>query len=172
MHPITFAQMTTEKVALIDADTGKTLSYRQLNELANQAAHALRHVGLKRGDVVAVLLDNGFDIFEIALAAQRSGLYLTSISTKFTASDVGYIVEDSGARLLILSDRLSSIAAAALDHLPQVQGFATSSEVTSLKSWKALRDSRPTSAIPDESPGTDMLYSSGTTGRPKGVRPP
>ena len=172
MHPMTFAQTSPEKPALIDADTGKSLSYRQLNEQANQAAHALRRLGLKRGDVVAVLLENGFDIFEIAWAAQRSGLYITSISTKFTASDVGYIVLDSGARLLIASDALSSIAAAALDHLPQVRGFATGSEAGRFKGWKALRDSQPTSPIPDESPGTDMLYSSGTTGRPKGVRPP
>ena len=93
MHPTTFAQTSPEKPALLDADTGKSLSYRQLNERANQAAHALRHLGLKRGDVVAVLLENGFDIFDIAWAAQRSGLYLTSISTKFSASDVGYIVD-------------------------------------------------------------------------------
>jgi len=171
MHPITFAQTTPNKAALMDADTGKSLSHRQLNGLANQAARALRHLGLKRGDVLAVLLDNGFDIFEIAWAAQRSGLYLTAISTKFTASDVGYIVEDSGARLLIASDRLSPIGAAALEHLPQVRGFSISSEIGSLKSWKALREIQSTSAIPDESPGTDMLYSSGTTGRPKGVRP-
>jgi long-chain acyl-CoA synthetase len=172
MHPTTFAQLSPDKVALIDADTAKTLTYRQLNELANQGAHALRYLGLNRGDVVAVLLDNGFEIFEIAWAAQRAGLYLTSISTRLTTADVGYILEDSGARSVIASDRLSSIAAAARDHLPNVQGFATTTEVGRLKSWKALRESQPTSAIPDESPGTDMLYSSGTTGRPKGVRPP
>ena len=172
MHPITHAQTSPDKVALIDADTGKTVSYRQLDELANQGAHALRHLGLKRGEVVAVLLDNGFDIFDIAWAAQRSGLYLTSISTKFTASDVRYIVEDSGARVLIASDRLSSIAVAALDHLPRVRGFAATTEFAGLQGWKALRDSQPTAAIPDQSAGTDMLYSSGTTGRPKGVRPP
>ena len=171
MHPMIFAQTSPDKAALIDADTGKSLSYRELNDAANQGAHALRHLGLKRGDVIAVLLENGFDIFAIAWAAQRSGLYLTSISTKFSASDVGYIVEDSGARLLIASDRLSSIAVAALDHLPQVRGFATSAKIGRLENWAALRDTQPTSAIPGESPGTDMLYSSGTTGCPKGVRP-
>jgi long-chain acyl-CoA synthetase len=141
MHPITFARTSPEKSALIDADTDESLSYRQLNDLANQAAHAFRDLGLKRGDVVAVLLENGFDIFEIAWGAQRSGLYLTSISTKFTASDVGYIVEDSGARLLIASQRLSSIAEASLGELPRIQGFATSSAVGRLKSWKTLRAS-------------------------------
>jgi long-chain acyl-CoA synthetase len=172
MHPTTFAQLTPDKLALIDADSGNTLSYRRLNELANQGAHALRLLGLKRGDVVAVLLDNSFEIFEIAWAAQRAGLYLTSISTRLSTADVSYILEDSGARLMIASDRLSSMAAAARNHLPGMQGFAASAEVDGLKSWAALRDRQPTFEIADESPGTDMLYSSGTTGRPKGIRPP
>jgi long-chain acyl-CoA synthetase len=172
MHPTIFAQSSPDKAALIDADAGRHLTYRQLNDRANQGAHALRHVGLRRGDVVAVLLDNGFEIFEIAWAAQRSGLYLTSISTRLTPADVRYILEDSGARLLIASDRLSAIAAAALDRLPHVQGFGATSEIGNLGSWKVLRECQPMSVIADESPGTDMLYSSGTTGRPKGVRPP
>jgi long-chain acyl-CoA synthetase len=172
MHPTIFAQSSPDKAALIDADTGNRLTYRELDRRANQGAHALRRSGLRRGDVVAVLLENGFEIFEIAWAAQRSGLYLTSISTRLTAADVRYILEDSGARLLIASDRLSAIAAPALDRLPDVQGLATVSEIGSLRSWKTLRECQPTSIIDDESPGTDMLYSSGTTGRPKGVRPP
>jgi long-chain acyl-CoA synthetase len=171
MHPKTFAQSSPEKLALIDADTDRSLTYRRLDELANQSAHALRAQALERGDVVAVLLENSFDIFEIAWGAQRSGLYLTSISTKFTAADIAYIVQDAGARLLIASDRLSSIVEAALEHLPHVTGFITTSQVGRLKNWQALRDSQPSSPISDESPGTDMLYSSGTTGRPKGVRP-
>ena len=172
MHPTTFARMTPDKVALMHAETGKTLTYRQLDERANQGAHALRNLGLKRGDVVAALLDNSFEIFEIAWAAQRAGLYLTSISTRLSTADVAYIIADSGARLVIASDGLSSMAAAARDALPQVQGFATSSDAERLSNWKSLRRAQPTSPIVDESPGSDMLYSSGTTGRPKGVRPP
>ena len=171
MHPIKFAQTNPDKLALLDADTDQSLTYRDLNERANQSAHALRELGLKRGDVIAVLLENGFDIFEIAWGAQRSGLFLTSISTKLTSSDVGYIVQDAGARALIASDSLSSIAEAVLRDLPQVRGYLTSTSVGSLGSWKRIRDLQPTAAISDESPGTDMLYSSGTTGRPKGVRP-
>ena len=172
MHPTIFAKLTPDKAALTDADTGESISYGQLDQLANQGAHALRFLGLKRGDVVAVLLDNGFEIFEIAWAAQRAGLYLTSISTRLSSADVAYILEDSGARLIIASDRLSAMAAAARSHLPEVQGFAASSRLDGLESWQSLRQSQPISAIADESPGTDMLYSSGTTGRPKGVRPP
>jgi long-chain acyl-CoA synthetase len=172
MHPTNFAKMTPDKLALMHAETGETLSYRQLDDLANQGAHALRYLGLKRGDVVAALLDNSFETFEIAWAAQRAGLYLTSISTRLSTADVAYIIEDSGARLVIASDGLSSMAAAARDALPRVQGFATSSDAERLSNWKSLRQTQPTSPIADESPGTDMLYSSGTTGRPKGVRPP
>jgi long-chain acyl-CoA synthetase len=172
MHPISLARTSPDKLACIDADSGKALSYAQLNGRANQCANAFRHLGLKRGQVVAVLLDNGFDLFEIAWATQRSGLYLTSISTKLTAGDIGYILDDSGARSLIVSDRLTSIAAAALDNRQHVRGFAVSSDIGKLESWYALRDLQPALPIADESPGSDMLYSSGTTGRPKGVRPP
>jgi long-chain acyl-CoA synthetase len=195
MHPKVFAQSNPDKLALIDADTGRQLSYRELDLLANQGAHALRHLGLKRGDVVALLLDNSVEIFEIAWAAQRAGLFLTSISTRLATADVAYILEDSGARMIIASDRLASVAAAALDQVPHgevashaqgissaqgvsraqgvshIKGFSASSRAGSLESWKDLRDIQPATAIADESPGTDMLYSSGTTGRPKGVRP-
>jgi long-chain acyl-CoA synthetase len=171
MHPITFAHTNPDKLALLEADTDQSLTYRDLNERANQSAHALRELGLERGDVIAVLLENGLDIFEIAWGAQRAGLYLTSISTKFTPVDVGYIVRDAGARVLIASDTLSSIAEAALHGLPQVRGLTTPASGGALRDWRGLRDSQPTAAISDESPGTDMLYSSGTTGRPKGVRP-
>jgi long-chain acyl-CoA synthetase len=172
MHPKTHARLTPSKLACIDADSGDALSYQQLNERANQCAHAFRHLGLQRGDVVAVLLDNGFDIFEIAWAAQRTGLYLTSISTKLTAADVAYIVADSGARLVVASDRLASIAEAAIDPRDHIRGFAAISNTGKLESWAALRERQSPLPIADESPGSDMLYSSGTTGRPKGVRPP
>jgi long-chain acyl-CoA synthetase len=172
MHPSTFAQSSPHQAALIDADSGETLSYRRLNERANQAAHALRKLGLNRGDVIAVLLENSFEIFEIAWATQRAGLYLTSISTRLLKADIAHILGDSGARVLIASDRLASVAAAACVDLPQTQGFLTSSQLHGLKSWRGLREAEPTTPIADESPGADMLYSSGTTGRPKGVRPP
>jgi long-chain acyl-CoA synthetase len=176
MHPKIIAQSHPDKPALIDADTGHVQSYGELDRRANQGAHALRQLGLRRGEVVAVLLDNSVEIFEIAWAAQRAGLYLTSISTRLSVGDVAYILEDSGARLLIASDRLAPLAAAALAAVPlnelrDLKGFATASRTGGLESWQDLREAQPTTAISDESPGTDMLYSSGTTGRPKGVRP-
>src|ERR1700730_10839867 len=97
------ASLDQSKPACIDADSGESLSYRTLEARANQGARLLRGLGLKRGDVMAVLMQNCFEVFEIGWAAQRIGLYLTAISPKLSAADIRYIIEDSGAKVLIAS---------------------------------------------------------------------
>ncbi len=153
------------------AGTEEKLSYRELEESANRTAHCLKALGLKRGDVVAVMLLNEVAVFEIAWGAQRAGIYLTSISNKLTAQDVSYIVKDSGAKVLIVSVALAQLAADALSDLRDVKGFCTSTASHGLQDWGAEQCGYPSTRREDESAGTDMLYSSGTTGRPKGVRP-
>jgi len=165
MHPRPFALSDARRPALIIPATGERMSYGELEAAANRGAHLLRALGCVRGDVIALLMDNESPIFEAAWAAQRTGLYLTSISTKLSPADVGYILRDSGARLLIHSDRLSSLAAEALKDAPSVESLGA-------KSWREAIAPYPATPLPDESAGTDMLYSSGTTGRPKGVKPP
>jgi long-chain acyl-CoA synthetase len=172
VHVKTHALNSPEKPACVDADTGRVPSYGSLEERANQGARLLRSLGLGRGDVIATLLLNSFEVFEIAWAAQRIGLYLTSISTKLSTSDVGYIVGDSGAKLLIASDQLSEGAAAALRSNARVRGFLTDRAAAGFDSWRKSREAQSTQDLEDTTPGTDMLYSSGTTGRPKGVKPP
>ncbi|MCE7795404.1 acyl-CoA synthetase [Sphingobium sufflavum] len=178
MHPLHHAASHPTKAACIIAETGETLSYDALDRASNRGAHLLRALGLRRGDVVATMLDNESAIFEIAWAAQRSGVYLTSISTRLTAADTAYIVADSGARLLIVSDRLIPLAREALQSLSSapspspVIAYATSAAADGFASWRLGCGEQPDTPIADESPGTDMLYSSGTTGRPKGVKPP
>src|SRR5882724_7798133 len=171
MHPISHAHSDPDKPACIDAESGQGLSYRTLNERANQGAHLLRALGLRRGDVVATLLHNCLEVFEVAWAAQRIGLYLTSISTKLSPADIGYIVDDSGARLLIGSNHLAPLCAAALQTRSHVRCLLADSASKDFASWRAARECYPTDPVADASPGTDMLYSSGTTGRPKGVKP-
>jgi long-chain acyl-CoA synthetase len=161
----------SDKPACVGAKPGSILTYRALDELANQGAYLLRALGLTRGDVIAVLLDNGFDIFEIAWAAQRIGLYLTTISTKQSAADISYIIEDSGAQIVIASSRLAPLTMAALQNKPHVRGFFTDFASGNILNWRTARAPFPTGMIAHPSPGTDMLYSSGTTGRPKGVKP-
>ncbi|EZP79247.1 Long-chain-fatty-acid--CoA ligase [Novosphingobium resinovorum] len=165
MHPRPFALSDAQRPALVIPATGETVSYGELEAAANRGAHLLRHLGAKRGDVVALLMDNESAIFDVAWAAQRTGLYLTSISTKLGAADIAYILRDSGARLLVHSDRLAPLAAEALRDAPGVESYDAGR-------WRSTAASWPETPVEDESAGTDMLYSSGTTGRPKGVKPP
>jgi len=172
MHIIAHAISSPDRPACIDADSGAALSFRSLDDRANQGARFLRSLGLQRGDVIATLLCNSFEFFEIAWAAQRIGLYLTGISTKLSATDIAYIIRDSGAKVLIASDELGGPAAAALQMTPGIKAFLTNSASKEFARWRAGCESQSSELVDDANPGTDMLYSSGTTGRPKGVKPP
>jgi long-chain acyl-CoA synthetase len=172
MHPSAHAVSTPSKPAIIMADSGEIVDYASLESRSNQSAHALRSLGLERGDVVATLFDNGPEVFIFGLAAQRAGLYLTSISNKLSAADVGYILRDCGATMLIADDAYLGFAEQAVREAAGVKLFTWSAAAGAAPSWTALADIQPGTPISDQSPGTDMLYSSGTTGRPKGVKFP
>jgi long-chain acyl-CoA synthetase len=172
VHPYRHALTDPGKAACIEPDSGRLLTYRMLNRRANQGARLLRALGLKRGDVIATVLPNSQEVFEIAWAAQRIGLYLTTISTKLSAADAGYILDDSGARILIAASSLATEAAAATIARPQLTRFLTDSSSDGFADWSEEANRYSVEPLPDESPGADMLYSSGTTGRPKGVKPP
>lgn len=172
MHPSVHAIETPSKAAVILAESGEILDYETLNANSNRISHALRSLGLRRGDVIATLFDNGFEVFEIGLAAQRSGLYLTSISNKLSPADVGYIVGDCGAKLLISSWAFYDLAEEALRFCDGVRHLGWSQQHGDAMSLKVMSTRFPAAAIDGESPGTDMLYSSGTTGKPKGVKFP
>jgi len=171
IHPRHHAQVTPNKLACICPETMQTLTYAELEALANQGAHLLRDLGLQRGDVVAVMLENELAAFGIAWAAERSGLYLTSVPTRLSVADAKYIVEDCGARLLIVSDKLASVGEQIKHNSPDLLVFRINEAGPGLASWRDAIATKPTTPISDESPGADMLYSSGTTGRPKGVKP-
>ena len=162
MHPSAHAARDPRKAAIIMASGGEELGYGTLDARSNQSAHRLRALGLHRGDVVATLFDNGPEVFILGFATQRSGLYSTSISNKLSLADTAYILRDCGASLLVASDRYVEIAREAAGGIP-VFGWSE---------WAALAAAEDTAPIADQSPGTDMLYSSGTTGRPKGVKFP
>ncbi len=178
-HPRAHAQTSPDKAACIfaDATAGQppVLTYAALERAANQGAQALRRLGLARGDVIAVMLHNTAEVFTIGWAAERSGLYLTSISTRLSPADAAYIVADSGAKLLVVADALAPLAAQ-VAQLLAAQGTAVTVLLTGaggngLPGWAPLAAAMPAAPVGDESPGADMLYSSGTTGRPKGVKP-
>src|SRR5438094_6651555 len=104
-HPSIHARATPDKIAYQMAGTGKAITYRELDELSNQGAHLFRSLGLKAGDHIALLMENRLEFMEICWAAQRSGLYYTAISRYLTADEIGYIVRDCGARIVITSPK-------------------------------------------------------------------
>ena len=171
MHPSHHAKTHPDRAAYIMAASGETVTYRQLDERSNQGAHFFRSLGLKAGDVIAIFMDNSPRYYEIAWAAQRSGLYYTCISSKLTAGEVEYIVGDCAAQMLITSAGVGSVIDDLPAHLPGVKLYMVGEARAPYASFEDARAAFPTTPIADETAGSDMLYSSGTTGRPKGVKP-
>ncbi len=170
MHPARHAETTPDKPAIIVAETGETITYAALNARSNQAAQFYRAEGLKAGDKIAFFLENTPDYFALVWGAQRSGLLFVCISSRLTAPEADYILADSGARLLVASAALGGVAAALT---ADVKRFGHGGNIQGFEPVEAALDRQPASPVADESGGAAMLYSSGTTGRPKGVlRPP
>jgi acyl-CoA synthetase (AMP-forming)/AMP-acid ligase II len=171
MFPGAFVSTTPDKPAVL-MDDGRALSYRELEDRSNQLAHVFRAAGLAVGDHVAFVLENRLELFVVAWAAQRTGLYYTACSTRLGVDELGYIVSDCGARALIAS--ASTVGVAALIAAPDVELRLVMDDVAvdGWDSFDAVVDAQPTTPVDDQAEGADMLYSSGTTGRPKGVKPP
>jgi len=167
-HPSIHAQTTPDKIAYRMAGSGDTITYRELDRRSNQGAHLFRALGLKKGDHIAFLMENTLAFMEICWAAQRSGLYYTAISRYLTAEEIAYIVKDCGAKVVITSPKCIEAVAPLLASGPAF--YVTGAARDGFNSWDDALAKQPTTPIADEAAGTDMLYSSGTTGRPKGVR--
>jgi len=170
MHPSHFAAVTPDKPAVIMARTGAVTTFRQMDEASNRAAHLLRSLGLKPGDAVAVCLSNTPDYFALAWAAQRSGLYFVALSSRLTLAEVDYIARDCGAKVLIAGADLPHTAALP-EGLSDLMLFSLGGIVPGYRIWEDEVAGQPSTRIGDEVAGGEMLYSSGTTGRPKGIRP-
>jgi acyl-CoA synthetase (AMP-forming)/AMP-acid ligase II len=173
MHPYIHAKKDPNKPALIMASSGKVTTYKELDERSNQIAHLFRQKGLKIGDGISIFMENNSRFLEICWAAQRSGLYFTPISSKLTAGEVKYIHDDCNSKFLISSKYLKNVANETYEltknteHHYMVDGTE--------KGWQSFEDAikdLPKTPVTDEEMGQDMLYSSGTTGKPKGIRVP
>jgi len=171
MHPCIHAAVTPDKPAVILAESGASLNYAELEVRSNQTAQLFRSLGLAAGEAVAVMLENHLRYLEIAWGAQRAGLYFVAVSCRLTPGEAAFIVADSGARVLISSAALAPVAVEVAAQVEGVACFMLDGAVPPFASWEAAAGAMPTTRIADERAGTDMLYSSGTTGRPKGIRP-
>ena len=169
MHPIIHAQGRPDRPAIIMAESGETVSYAEMDRRANRAAHLLRNRGLKAGDAFAVLMQNHARYFDLVWGSQRAGTMMVPISTRLTASEIAYMLEDSDSKLLIASTAYAEVLDGIRERCPDLPVLVLG-EGGEDSLVRAL-DEQPDTQIADPAPGMTMLYSSGTTGRPKGIRP-
>ncbi|GAA1396222.1 acyl-CoA synthetase [Pseudonocardia kongjuensis] len=174
MFPGTHAATTPDKPAVIMGGSGATLTFAELEEGSARLANYFRAAGLREGDVVALISDNTPRLYEVYWAAQRSGLYVTAVNHHLSAPETAYIVRDCGAKALIVSAGVAGLAAAVEDHVEVPVRLAFGGEIPGATGY-ADYDAElagVSAEPPAEQPrGADMLYSSGTTGRPKGIKP-
>ncbi|MCF2525938.1 acyl-CoA synthetase [Yinghuangia soli] len=173
MYPGTYARTTPDKPAVIMAGSGRSLTYRELDENSTRLARLLHEAGLRRGDGIALLSDNNVRYLEVYWAALRSGLYVTAVNHHLNPDEVAYIVEDCGARALIASAAVGPLAEAVVGTTPGVEvRLAYDGPVAGHTDYLGALKQVSGEPLDVEPAGADMLYSSGTTGRPKGVRSP
>ena len=173
MYPGAYAAEAPDTIAAVMTGTGETLSYGELDRRSAQLARVLRETGLRPGDAVALLTENSLRAFEVYWAAMRSGLYITAVNYHLKPDEVAYIVNDSGAAVLIVSAEQAATAEAITDQTSAVKlRLAFGGPVTGYASYEDTIAVASAEPFADQPHGATMLYSSGTTGRPKGVRPP
>jgi len=172
MYPGTYAAQAPDRIAAVMTGTGETLSYGDLERRSVQLAHVLYEAGLRAGDVVALLTENNLRAFEVYWAALRSGLYITAVNHHLKPDEVAYIVSDSGATALISSAEQAATAEAIVALTAGVKlRLAYGGPVKDHAGYEEAVAAASAVPFADQPAGATMLYSSGTTGRPKGVRP-
>ncbi len=171
MYPGHWAIETPDKVAFVMAASGSTVTYRELNDRSNQCANMLWSAGLRFGDHIAVLMDNNDRYLEICWAAQRMGLFYTAINWHFIAEEAAYIIDDCDAQALFVSGATAEVALELRDLMPRVAlRFSVDTDIDGYDRYETAIAAFATDPVPEEFEGTPMLYSSGTTGRPKGIK--
>ncbi len=172
MYPGTHAKSQPDKPAVIQASTGKVLTYRTLDERSNKLAHLLYDEGLRPGDHLALLLENHLTYVEVIWACLRSGLYITPINRHLSASEAAYIVDNCDARVLIASHALEQSAELGKLSPRCSLKLSIGGPVTGFTDYETAIASKPTQPLAEQPLGAMMLYSSGTTGKPKGILRP
>ncbi len=173
MYPGKWAKEFPDKPAVINSATGDTLTYRQLDERSNQVAQLMYDQGLRRGDHCAIFMENDIRYFEVVWAAFRSGLYLTTVNRYLTHEEAAYIVDNSESEVVFTSAKLSEIANELPGQCPRVKRWLMNDASNPpFEDYDTAIAGHPTTPLAEEPAGSLMLYSSGTTGRPKGILRP
>ena len=173
MHPRIHAESQPDKPALIMAATGETVTYGELERAPTAAPMRCASWASNNGDALAIACDNRLEFFDIYWAAQRAGLILVLLSARLKTDEIAYIVNDSGAKVVLISDAMASTAARCGCGARRDAGrdqVVSIGAVDGLPDWNALCAGQPATPIADEEIGGRMVYSSGTTGKPKGIK--
>jgi acyl-CoA synthetase (AMP-forming)/AMP-acid ligase II len=167
-----YAREAPDRPALIVASTGETVTFAEHEQRCNRAAHLLRDAGLRPGDHIAIFMENNLRMLEIGGAAERTGLYFTLVNAYLAPDEVAYIVNNSRSRLFFTSVAKRDVAEQAAQHCPAVERFFMAGLDSPAGPWEPYEDAVagwPADQVPDQRLGAAMLYSSGTTGQPKGI---
>ena len=164
------ARATPDKPAFIMGASGEVVTFAELDAKANQIAQLLRASGIQTGQHIAMMLKNCREFIEVVFGCSRAGVVFTPISTHLKKEETAYIINNCNARLFIASASLASVATEAAEHAPELlRKFIVGGEIAGFEDWQSAVASQPSDEISDQSLGVPMLYSSGTTGKPKGI---
>src|SRR6185312_8513383 len=169
------AEAHPDKPVVILHPSGTVVTFGELEARANRLAHYFRRAGLKEGDAVAILMENNEHIHAVMWAARRSGLYYVPINTHLAAAEAAYIVDNSGAKAIIGSAALRKTCENLAEHLSGGLPDLLLIAEDDLAGWERYPEcvaDQPDTPIDGEIEGDLLQYSSGTTGRPKGIKRP
>ncbi|MFH2129481.1 MAG: AMP-binding protein [bacterium] len=170
LHTRYFAEQAPDRPAFTMAKTGKVITRGEMEERINRCAHFFRDIGLQPKDRIAILMENNEHYLVVAGAAHVAGLHYAAISTHFKLAEIEYIINDSEAVLLITSKAMSAVAADLIPLTGRVRHrLMINGTIDGYDAYEETVSKYPATPIPECIEGRDMLYSSGTTGKPKGV---
>lgn len=177
MYPGTYATEHPDRAAFVMAATGEVVTYREFEERANRLAHLLRASGIEPLDHISIFMENNDRYLESCAAGERTGSYYTCINSYLTTQEVAYILDNSRSKVLITSRAKRDTALAAVADCPGIAlvlvvDDSGDADDPRIRDYAEAVAGQPSEPIADERLGTAMLYSSGTTGRPKGILRP
>ncbi|MEZ4215809.1 MAG: acyl-CoA synthetase [Myxococcota bacterium] len=171
LYPGAWAARTPDKPAIVMAETGATLTYGELDDAANRLSSLLADAGLAPGDHAALCMENRLEYLAVVWGMHYAGLDYTAISSRLTAEELAYILEDSGSRAFVASPYKADAVARAGDAVARMAlRLSVGGGLPGFERYEAAIAAAPASPLPERVEGQPMLYSSGTTGRPKGVK--